>query len=201
MLTKTKYLPLLLLLSGCNLSDSAPQNAENNTDNTPITDVDVPEEIIQELKEQPTVDAQFGVLYGQYDHLLDRTDSLTGTDENQNGIRDDIETFINLLDVTEPVRSALMQDARQKQENLYHDFSEKTDENIDKAWEIADKYSAVIACKGYVGMDVDDRIGTSKTLTALTYNTKSRTLAYLAFNRLLDGSIATLLDEKEEYCE
>ncbi|WP_163390773.1 chromosome partitioning protein ParA [Enterovibrio norvegicus] len=201
MLTKTKYLPLLLLLSGCNLSDSAPQNAENNTDNTTITDVDIPEEIVQELKDQPTVDAQFGVLYGQYDHLLDRTDSLTGTDENQNGIRDDIETFINLLDVTEPVRNALMQDARQKQENLYHDFSEKTDENIDKAWEISDKYLRVIACKEYVGMAVRDMTNTSKTLTALTYNTKSRTLAYLAYNQLLDGHLSTLLDAKEEYCE
>ncbi len=43
--------------------------------------------------------------------MLDRSDSLTGTDENNDGIRDDIEAFIDALEVTEPVRKALKQNA------------------------------------------------------------------------------------------
>lgn len=72
-------------------------------------------EIAKELKAQPTIDDQFALLYRTFDYTLDRSDSLTGRDENKDGIRDDIEAFINALEVSEPVRDALKQNARYSQ--------------------------------------------------------------------------------------
>lgn len=109
------------------------------------------------------------------------------------GIRDDIEAFINALEVSEPVRSALKQNARYSQKNLYHDWSEKTEANIDKAMAIGKEYLKVIAYENFVGIPVDDSINTSKTITALTYNTKVRTMASLAYNHLQDVAVSTSL--------
>ncbi|MFA0674121.1 chromosome partitioning protein ParA, partial [Vibrio sp. 10N.222.51.A6] len=117
------------------------------------------------------------------------------------GIRDDIEAFIDALEVTEPVRKALKQNARYTQENLYHDFSQKTHANIKKSLEISYKYDEVLACEEFVGIDIDDGINTSNTITSLTYNTKARTMAYLAYNHLQDGSVSTSLKAEEKYCE
>lgn len=184
---------LLLALIGCKEESSHPH--------TGTTQIEKNQELTALLQSKDTVDEQFGVLYEEYEHLLDRSDSLPGPDENDDGIRDDIEAFIDALEVSEPVRNALKQNARQTQENLYYDFSEATDSNIDKAYEISRKYDKVLACKDFLGMSVDDSINTSETITSLTYNTKARTMAYLAYNHLLDGSVSTLLDAKEEYCE
>ncbi|MDW1892442.1 chromosome partitioning protein ParA, partial [Vibrio sp. Vb1574] len=158
-------------------------------------------EIAKELKAQPTIDDQFALLYRKFDYTLDRSDSLTGRDENKDGIRDDIEAFINALEVSEPVRDALKQNARYSQKNLYYDWSEKTEANIYKAMKIGFEYEKVIACKDFVGIPVDDSIDTSKTIRALTYNTKARTIAYLAYNHLQDGSVSTSLPAEEQYCE
>lgn len=184
---------LLLALIGCKEESSRPH--------TGTTQIEKTQELTALLQSKDTVDEQFGVLYEEYEHLLDRSDSLPGPDENGDGIRDDIEAFINALEVSEPVRNALKQDARQTQENLYYDFSEATESNIDKAYEISRKYDKVIACQNFIGMSARDATNTSNSITALTYNTKARTMAYLAYNRLLDGSVTTLLDAKEEYCE
>ncbi|EJB0234730.1 chromosome partitioning protein ParA, partial [Vibrio vulnificus] len=159
------------------------------------------DELIATLKSQKTINDQLMVIYERYEPLLDRSDSLTGPDTNQDGIRDDIEAFIDVLEVTEPVRNALKQDARFTQENLYYDFSVPSDEATDRALRIAKKNYKVLACKDYVGIQVRDITNTSRTITALTYNTKARTLAYLSYNRLLNGSGGTLLEAEERYCE
>ena len=188
---------LLLLLIGCNESDK-----ETNPDaEWPITSIQKTPELIQELQAQPTIDDQFSVLYDKFEPLLDRSDSLTGPDENNDGIRDDIGAFIDALEVEEPVRNALKQHARYTQKNLYHDFSQKTDANIEKAVRMGNEYLKVIACEKFVGINVDDGINTSRTITALTYNTKARTMAYLAYNHLKDGSVRTLLPAEAQYCE
>ncbi|MBF7101748.1 chromosome partitioning protein ParA, partial [Photobacterium damselae] len=129
------------------------------------------------------------------------SESLTGPDENNDGIRDDIGAFIDALEVEEPVRNALKQEARYFQNNLKYDWSEKTDANIDKAMAMGGEFLKVIACQDFVGIPVRDATNTSKTITALTYNTKARTMAYLAYNHLKDGSVSTLLPAEEQYCE
>lgn len=187
----------LLLLVGCNASDKETNPGAEG----PITNIPKTPELIQELQAQPTIDDQLSILYQNFEPMLDRSDSLTGPDDNNDGIRDDIEAFINALEVTEPERNALKQDARQTQENLYYDFSVKTDENELKALKISNKYEKVIACKDFVGIPVRDMTNTSRTIVALTYNTKERTMAYLAYNRLLDGTVSTSLKAEAIYCE
>ncbi|ARP38395.1 chromosome partitioning protein ParA [Vibrio syngnathi] len=189
----------VMLIVGCKGSNKAIENGVEQP--IVISNIEKTPELTAELKAQPTIDDQFRLLYERFEPMLDRSDSLTGTDANNDGIRDDIEAFIDALEVTEPVRKALKQNAHYTQENLYHDFSQKTDANIKKALYISDKYGKVIACKEFVGIDVDDRINTSNTITSLTYNTKARTMAYLAYNHLQDGSVSTLLPAEEKYCE
>ncbi|EMR34360.1 hypothetical protein [Vibrio harveyi] len=188
----------LLALSGCNQQNTTASEPNHNHQHQSFKKTP---KLVEELKAQPTIDDQFALLYRKFDYTLDRSDSLTGRDENKDGIRDDIEAFINALEVSEPVRNALKQDARQTQKNLYYDWSEKTEANIDKAMAIGDEYDKVIACKDFVGIPVDDLIETSKTIRALTYNTKARTMAYLAYNHLQDGAVSTLLPAEEKYCE
>ncbi|MCG9562928.1 chromosome partitioning protein ParA [Vibrio chagasii] len=189
----------VMLIAGC--KESNEPNVTVVEQPSVISHIEKTPELIAELKAQPTIDDQLRLLYERFESMLDRSDSLTGVDENKDGIRDDIEAFIDALEVTEPVRKALKQNAHYTQENLYHDFSQKTDANIKKALYISDKYDKVIACKEFVGIDVDDRINTSNTITALTYNTKARTMAYLAYNHLQDGSVSTSLKAEAKYCE
>ncbi|MGD8171614.1 chromosome partitioning protein ParA [Vibrio sp. TRT 21S02] len=188
---------LLVAILGCKDSSSD----ETATVPIPIEGIEKTPELVEKLRAQPTIDDQFGVLYDQFESMLDRSDSLTGPDTNNDGIRDDIEFFINALEVTEPVRNALKQNARYSQENLYHDFTEKTPENRRKAQSIGHKHQKVLACQRFVGISLDDIKSTGKTIRALTYNTKARTLAYIAYNHLQDGRVSTLLKVGAQYCE
>lgn len=186
----------MIVIVGCNES-----NESSDEHLVVISNIEKAPELVAELKAQETIDDQLRLLYDRFEPLLDRSESLTGTDVNNDGIRDDIEAFIDALEVTEPVRKALKQNARHAQESLYYDFSQKTDSNIDKALEIGGKHMKIIACKKFVGIDVDDGINTGRTIRALTYNTKARTMAYLAYNHLQDGAVSTLLNAEAKYCE
>lgn len=191
---------LVLALSGCNSSSGGGSNVSEPA--VPSTTViELTPQLIEQLKSQPTIDDQLGILYDKFEPLLDRSDSLVGVDANEDGIRDDIEAFIDALQISEPKRNAIKQNARYSQEVLSHDYSEKTRENKRKAYEIARKYDKVIACKDYVGIPLDDAINTSRTITALTYNTKSRTMAYLTYNKILSGLAFTALDSEAKHCE
>ncbi|MGX1926793.1 chromosome partitioning protein ParA [Vibrio sp. NH-7] len=197
---KKRFLLLTLVLSGCSSSSGGGSRVSERV--VPSTaDIELTPQLIEQLKSQPTIDDQVGILYDKFEPLLDRSDSLMGVDANEDGIRDDIEAFIDALQISEPERRAIKQDARNAQEVLYHDFTDETYENKTTAFNIIKGYEKVVACKGYVGIPVDDRINTSRTITALTYNTKARTMAYLAFNRILIGTGSTSLDFEAKYCE
>ncbi|CAH7095481.1 Chromosome partitioning protein ParA [Vibrio chagasii] len=189
----------VMLIVGC--KESNEPNVTVVEQPSVISHIEKTPELIAELKALPTIDDQLRLLYERFEPMLDRSDSLTGTDANNDGIRDDIEAFIDALEVPEPVRKALKQNAHYTQENLYHDFSQKTDANIKKALDISSQYDKVLACEEFVGIDIDDGINTSNTITSLTYNTKARTMAYLAYNHLQDGSVSTLLPAEAKYCE
>ncbi|MFA0309505.1 chromosome partitioning protein ParA [Vibrio splendidus] len=189
----------VMIIVGC--KESNEPNAAVVEQPSVISHIEKTPELVAELKAQETIDDQFRLLYERFEPMLDRSDFLTGTDANKDGIRDDIEAFIDALEVTEPVRKSLKQEARQAQESLYQDWSEKNNTNIKKALAISNKYTRVLACKEFVGIDVDDNINTGRTVDVLTYNTKARTMTYLAYNHLLDGSVSTSLKAEEKYCE
>ncbi|ELV8652318.1 chromosome partitioning protein ParA, partial [Vibrio vulnificus] len=187
--------------AGCNSSGESRSTLPSPTSATPSIQIDKTDELIATLKSQKTINDQLTVIYERYEPLLDRSDSLTGPDTNQDGIRDDIEAFIDALEVTEPIRNALKQDARSAQENISYDFSDKTEPSISKATEISKKFDRALACYEFVGIEVDDIINSSRLLMSLTYNTKKRTLAFLSYNRLLNGSTSVMLAPEAMYCE
>ncbi|WP_122082509.1 chromosome partitioning protein ParA [Vibrio coralliirubri] len=193
------YTLAMMLIVGC--KESNEPNATAVEQPSVISHIDKTPELVAELKAQETIDDQLRLLYERFEPMLDRSDSLTGTDVNKDGIRDDIEAFIDALEVTEPVRKALKQNAHYAQESLYHDWSEKNNSNIKKALAISHKYEKVLACKRFIGIDVDDNINTGRTIRALTYNTKARTMTYLAYNHLQDGSVSSSLKAEAKYCE
>ncbi|ARP38397.1 chromosome partitioning protein ParA [Vibrio syngnathi] len=193
------YTLAVMLIVGC--KESNEPNAAVVEQPSVISHIEKTPELVAELKAQETIDDQLRLLYERFEPMLDRSDSLTGTDANNDGIRDDIEAFIDALEVTEPVRKALKQEARQAQESLYHDWNAKTDANIRKALDISYKYDKVLACKEFVGIPVRDITNTGRTVDALTYNTKARTMTYLAYNHLLNGSVSTLLAAEAKFCE
>ncbi|EGR8991202.1 chromosome partitioning protein ParA [Vibrio vulnificus] len=188
-------------IAGCNSSGESRSTSPSPATATPSIQIEKTDELIATLKNQKTINDQLMVIYERYEPLLDRSDSLTGPDTNQDGIRDDIEAFIDALEVTEPVRKALKQDARSAQENISHDFSDKTESSVSKATEISKKFDRALACYEFVGVEVDDIINSSRLLMSLTYNTKKRTLAFLSYNRLLNGSTSVMLAPEATYCE
>ncbi|HFQ5443234.1 TPA: chromosome partitioning protein ParA [Vibrio vulnificus] len=188
-------------IAGCNSSDDSRSTSPSPASATPSIQIEKTDELIATLKSQKTINDQLMVIYERYEPLLDRSDSLTGPDTNQDGIRDDVEAFIDALEVAEPVRNVLKQKARYSQEAISHDFESATDENERLSYKISEKYNKVLACYDYLKVPVEDSTQISRTVRALTYNTKARTLAYLAYNRLLSGTGSTLLSPEEKYCE
>ncbi|EMF7427572.1 chromosome partitioning protein ParA [Vibrio vulnificus] len=188
-------------IAGCNSSGESRSTSPSPATATPSIQIEKTDELIATLKSQKTINDQLTVIYERYEPLLDRSDSLTGPDTNQDGIRDDIEAFIDALEVTEPVRNVLKQKARYSQEAISHDFESASDENERLSYKISEKYNKVLACYDYLKVSVEDSTQISRTVRALTYNTKARTLAYLAYNRLLNGTGSTLLSPEEKYCE
>ncbi|EGQ7939374.1 chromosome partitioning protein ParA [Vibrio vulnificus] len=188
-------------VAGCNSSGESRSTSPSPATATPSIQIEKTDELIATLKSQKTINDQLTVIYERYEPLLDRSDSLTGPDTNQDGIRDDIEAFIDALEVTEPVRNVLKQKARYSQEAISHDFESASDENERLSYKISEKYNKVLACYDYLKVSVEDSTQISRTVRALTYNTKARTLAYLAYNRLLNGTGSTLLSPEEKYCE
>ncbi|MCU8201893.1 chromosome partitioning protein ParA [Vibrio vulnificus] len=188
-------------VAGCNSSSDSRSTSPSPASATPSIQIEKTDELIATLKSQKTINDQLMVIYERYEPLLDRSDSLTGPDTNQDGIRDDIEAFIDALEVTEPVRNVLKQKARYSQEAISHDFESASDENERLSYKISEKYNKVLACYDYLKVSVEDSTQISRTVRALTYNTKARTLAYLAYNRLLNGTGSTLLSPEEKYCE
>ncbi|HAT8542770.1 chromosome partitioning protein ParA [Vibrio vulnificus] len=188
-------------IAGCYSSGESRSTSPSPATATPSIQIEKTDELIATLKSQKTINDQLMVIYERYEPLLDRSDSLTGADTNQDGIRDDVEAFIDALEVTEPIRNALKQDARSAQENISYDFSDKTEPSISKATEISKKFDRALACYEFVGIEVDDIINSSRLLMSLTYNTKKRTLAFLSYNRLLNGSTSVMLAPEAMYCE
>ncbi|MBT9464723.1 MAG: hypothetical protein IV113_11880 [Hydrogenophaga sp.] len=128
---------------------------------------------------------------------LDRTDSIAGIDANANGVRDDIERYIEKKYTVAPERAAAMQTGRALQQTLLVD---KTDavklEEVSKAGVRAAK------CRGLVFSGLErfpEAYAMSRDIEAMTTNTKGRLLAYLAYNKAVSGTVSQL--PKGDSCE
>jgi hypothetical protein len=129
-----------------------------------------------------------GSLNNELPKNLDRTDSLAGIDENQNGIRDDIERYIVENYPDEGQKRALFQDAKVMQKSLLVNVSDMT-----AVKKIGVEMSRSVTCifSKFKSRDVSDQNPhiASKKIEFMTTNTKERLKAYLRFNKAMDGSV------------
>jgi hypothetical protein len=115
---------------------------------------------------------------------------LGGIDANANGVRDDVEAHIDRK-YTEPAqRKAAMQTARAFQQMLLVDKSDIA--ALDAASEAG---SRAIVCAKTAFPRPDGAIKhyqMSTELESMTTNTKTRLLAYLAYNKARSGTVSTM---------
>jgi len=122
---------------------------------------------------------------------LDRTDTLKGVDANNNGIRDDIEAYIE-ANFTDPKQKlAVEQFARATQIKVTVDYTDDFD--VQQARLMSSK---AIQCISFTFGEensaqywqiIDD-------IKFMTTNTKQRTINYWKYNSALDGTVWRLLD-------
>ncbi|WPB56487.1 hypothetical protein [Xylophilus sp. GOD-11R] len=116
---------------------------------------------------------------------LDRTDTLEGIDSNNNGVRDDIDTFIESLPLSRKQKSAAMQKARALQGILFVDLTDKA--ALQKS---SDRTMAATNCLG--DMLPDAFYVLSEKIQAMTANTNLRLRRYMQYNAARSGSVTTM---------
>lgn len=127
---------------------------------------------------------------------LERTDSIAGIDNDQNGIRDDIDTYILKNYPNEEQRKAVNQYAKSIQAYLTTDVTdelavqEASNQNTRAMSCIFEKFNK--SDNGPNGSIVDE-------IGSITTNTKKRLVAFYKFNSALDGSVVTL--PKRDFCD
>jgi len=120
---------------------------------------------------------------------LDRSTDIAGPDANKNGVRDDIEAWINSLNVTEPQRKALMQKAKALQQTLLVDLADKA--AVQRAGE---GLMASTKCGADKFDPFEEFIKPNTRIEAMTANTRARAERYMQYNKARSGSSTTLPD-------
>ena len=130
---------------------------------------------------------------------LDRTDTIAGIDANANGVRDDIEAIITQKYMQADQRAAAMQYAFAIQAAMLADTNDKA-----AVKSISLKTSRASRCLFLKFDPTNDPSNSApfvaaNELRSITTNTKKRLLAFLAFDKALDGSV--LSGQKGNTCE
>jgi len=118
---------------------------------------------------------------------LDRSTDIAGPDANKNGVRDDIEAWINTLDVTELQRKALMQKAKSLQQTLLVDLHDK-----DAVQRVGEELMASTNCGGDRFTPYVEFSRLNGKIEAMTANTRQRAERYMQYNKASSGSVTTL---------
>lgn len=120
---------------------------------------------------------------------LDRTSSLLGIDANNNGVRDDIEAYINSLGFTPAQVRAAMQKAKILQQTLTVNTKDPA-----AVQQLGEKSMASTNCLGDTFTAPGQRSQVSQMLESYTMNTKTRVMQYLGYNSASSGSVTRLPD-------
>lgn len=119
---------------------------------------------------------------------LDRSSSLSGPDANHDGIRDDINRWIDTQPYSQPEKNAVSQLALTVQRTLLVDIKDKR-----AARRVAEAVYAAIGC---VRLTFEPKSPKPSQITshleAITANTKDRAMQYIRFNSALDGMVFEL---------
>jgi len=168
-----------VLLVGC-----VPEgNARNKEDKIVLSEQDR-----QALESASTTKAQLTYLYQNFEPVLNRDDTLKGVDADENGIRDDIDEFINALMIPENERGFYQQSSRHLQTVFDHDYSGGTEIDMEIALTNAMAYGPVINCLIQLNLEWDDATSSRRMIDELILNTKLRSEHYAYYNKALDGA-------------
>ncbi len=124
---------------------------------------------------------------------LDTTDTLAGIDKNNDGIRDDIEKYIEYKYKDEPKKkAAVRQYAKSAQLTTTVDLNDEKE--IKKA---SDAAVGAISCLWEIFKDTDldsenNPVNVRKEIRSYTTNTEQRLMHYLKYNQKRNGSIIKL---------
>lgn len=121
-----------------------------------------------------------------YKPKLERSESLVGTDANKNGVRDDIEKHISKKYPNPEQRAAVFQTAKAMQKIMSANTGDLMEIKAINT-EISKAFNCVDAKFTDDSKEVNYYTAT-KEVEAMTTNTKSRLLAYLEFNKALNGT-------------
>ncbi len=129
-------------------------------------------------------------VYGDTYAPKERDDTLAGMDKNNNGVRDDIDKYID-AHYTNPIKhAAVIQSAKVIQKALLVDKN-----NIDAIKKIDREDNRAVNC--LFSIFEPSKIPTE--IESLTINTKMRILEYSKYNKALDGTVSSELEE--DSCE
>jgi hypothetical protein len=117
---------------------------------------------------------------------LERGNTLSGTDADRNGVRDDIDAYITKNYPQGAPRQAATQFAKVLQRALLVDLNDNA-----ALKDLSIKMARACNCI-YQKFPADSRQGVIEEIEAITSNTETRLNAYLAFNRALDGTTTAI---------
>lgn len=118
---------------------------------------------------------------------LDRGASLSGTDNDSNGVRDDIDVYISSLSVTSNKKIAIERTAGALQSVQLLDLSAPDALQI-----VSENLIQSVICISAAFENPADAHKYLKTLEGYTANTQVRTQKYIDFNAARDGSVSRL---------
>ena len=114
---------------------------------------------------------------------IDVSKDIKGSDQNQNGVRDDIEAWIAAQPMTEKQKSAAMLKAEGFQKTLLVDLTDKA-----ALKKLEDELMIATKCLGDAyNPNRDESYKISKQMQALNTSTKERLIRYMKYNAALSG--------------
>ena len=116
---------------------------------------------------------------------LNRDDTLVGEDNNSNGVRDDIDIYIDEHYSKPKEHAAVIQSAKVLQKALLVDKS-----NMDEIRKVDIEDNRAVHCL----FQVFEPAKISNEIESLTTNTKERLLEYLKYNKALDGTVSSEIE-------
>ncbi|WP_043886399.1 hypothetical protein [Vibrio sp. 16] len=158
-------------------------NARNIEDKIVLSEQDR-----QALESASTTKAQLAYLLQHFEPILNRDDTLKGVDADENGIRDDVDEFINALMIPENERGFYRQSARHIQTVFDYDYSGGTEIDTEIAHAHVMTFEPVIHCMEQLNLDWDDASDAQDMVFAFTLNTKLRRQHYAYYSKALDGT-------------
>jgi hypothetical protein len=124
---------------------------------------------------------------------LDRSDSLTGPDTDNNGIRDDIDRYLKTVEASEEEKLALIQVARALQAVQASDLT--SDKELRVLLNGIVRAASCVIDEYEIMVDGDREID---KLQGYTANTRDRTMHYVKWGQSMDGSV---FKSPEDVCD